>query len=129
MCCYSYSREYVLTGADSLVHVSQDALPGDAFALSLNKVWEVIKSQKDLNLPAHKVCCQICHLLLSTVRVTKLATLQHARDRLAGPSLAHSMQGTSCRLLCVLACYVPCSLHARWHALSVSEHAKNTWYG
>lgn len=46
-----------LTGADSLVHVSQDALPGDAFALSLNKVWEVIKSQKDLNLPAHKVRC------------------------------------------------------------------------
>lgn len=48
------------TGEDSLVHVSQDALPGDAFALSLNKVWEVIKSQKDLNLPAHKVCCLRC---------------------------------------------------------------------
>ena len=42
-------------GEDSLVHVSRDALPGDAFALSMSKVWEVIKSQKDLNLPAHKV--------------------------------------------------------------------------
>jgi len=44
-----------IAGDNSLVRVSQDALPGDAFALSLNKVWEVIKSQKDLNLPAHKV--------------------------------------------------------------------------
>lgn len=43
------------TGEDSLVHVSRDALPGDAFAFSMSKVWEVIKSQKDLNLPAHKV--------------------------------------------------------------------------
>ena len=43
-------------GDNSLVRISPDALPGDAFALSLNKFWEVIKSQKDLNLPAHKVC-------------------------------------------------------------------------
>ncbi len=49
-------------GDNSLVRISQDALPGDAFALSLNKVWEVIKSQKDLNLPAHKVC-HLSHLL------------------------------------------------------------------
>jgi hypothetical protein len=49
-------------GDNSLVRISQDALPGDAFSLSLNKVWEVIKSQKDLNLPAHKVC-HLSHLL------------------------------------------------------------------
>ena len=49
-------------GADTLVHVRLDALPGDAFALSLNKVWEVIKSQKDLNLPAHKVNSPKLHL-------------------------------------------------------------------
>ena len=122
MCCYGYNHEHVPTGADSLVHVSQDALPGDAFALSLNKVWEVIKSQKDLNLPAHKVCSQICHQLLSTVRVIKLA-MHHAQDRLAGPLLAHSMKGTPCRLQYFLACYVPYRLHACWTALSVCEHA------
>ena len=40
---------------DTLVRVSRDKLPGDALALSLQKVWEVIRDQKDLNLPAHKV--------------------------------------------------------------------------
>ncbi len=37
------------------MRVSRDKLPGDALALSLQKVWEVIRDQKDLNLPAHKV--------------------------------------------------------------------------
>ena len=32
-----------------------DKLPGAAFSLSIKKIWEVIRSQKDLNLPAHKV--------------------------------------------------------------------------
>lgn len=45
-----------LTGEDSLVRVSDDKLPGHALALSLQKVWEIIRDQKDLNLPAHKVC-------------------------------------------------------------------------
>ena len=40
---------------DTLVRLSRDKLPGDALALSLQKVWEVIRDQKDLNLPAHKV--------------------------------------------------------------------------
>ena len=44
-----------LTGEDSLVRVSDDKLPGHALALSLQKVWEIIRDQKDLNLPAHKV--------------------------------------------------------------------------
>ena len=34
---------------------SNDRLPAAALALSTKKVWEVIRSQKDLNLPAHKV--------------------------------------------------------------------------
>lgn len=38
-----------------MVRVSDDKLPGDSFALSIEKVWEVIKDQRDLNLPAHKV--------------------------------------------------------------------------
>ena len=37
------------------MRTSRDKLPGDALALSLQKVWEVIRDQKDLNLPAHKV--------------------------------------------------------------------------
>ena len=53
---------------DTLVRVSRDKLPGDALALSLQKVWEVIRDQKDLNLPAHKVqhwgiSGQICLIL------------------------------------------------------------------
>ncbi len=32
-----------------------EKLPGDSFALSIRNIWEVIRSQKDLNLPAHKV--------------------------------------------------------------------------
>ena len=42
-------------GDDSLIRISEDKLPGDSLALSMGKVWEVIKDQKDLNLPAHKV--------------------------------------------------------------------------
>lgn len=38
------------------MRVSNDKLPGHALALSLQKVWEIIRDQKDLNLPAHKVC-------------------------------------------------------------------------
>ena len=56
---------------DTLVRVSRDKLPGDALALSLQKVWEVIRDQKDLNLPAHKVQLrgvsgQSCLILLRT---------------------------------------------------------------
>ena len=40
---------------DSLVRTSPDKLPGHTLALSMQKVWEVIREQKDLNLPAHKV--------------------------------------------------------------------------
>ena len=45
-------------GDDSLIRISEDKLPGDSLALSMGKVWEVIKDQKDLNLPAHKVTLQ-----------------------------------------------------------------------
>ena len=34
---------------------SRDKLPGHALSLSLKNIWEVIKDQRDLNLPAHKV--------------------------------------------------------------------------
>lgn len=32
-----------------------DKLPADSLVLSTKQIWEVIRSQKDLNLPAHKV--------------------------------------------------------------------------
>lgn len=40
---------------ESLVRVSNEKLPAAALALSTSRVWEVIRSQKDLNLPAHRV--------------------------------------------------------------------------
>lgn len=44
---------------ESLVRVSSDKLPGHTLGLSMQKVWEVIREQKDLNLPAHKVTAGI----------------------------------------------------------------------
>ena len=43
-----------LPGEETLIR-GDEKLPGDAFALSIRNIWEVIRSQKDLNLPAHKV--------------------------------------------------------------------------
>lgn len=34
---------------------SGDRLPGSSLALSMSELWQVIKEQRDLNLPAHKV--------------------------------------------------------------------------
>ena len=48
--------DVICSEEDTLVRVSNDKLPGHALALSLQKVWEIIRDQKDLNLPAHKVC-------------------------------------------------------------------------
>lgn len=35
--------------------IEHDKLPADALPLSIENIWAVIRSQKDLNLPAHKV--------------------------------------------------------------------------
>lgn len=32
-----------------------DKLPADSLVLSTKNIWDIIRSQKDLNLPAHKV--------------------------------------------------------------------------
>lgn len=40
---------------ESLVVHSGDRLPGSSLALSMSELWQVIKEQRDLNLPAHKV--------------------------------------------------------------------------
>ncbi len=47
-------RRFAADAEDSLFR-HEDKLPGDAFVLSTGSIWEVIRSQKDLNLPAHKV--------------------------------------------------------------------------
>ena len=39
---------------DSLVRKHDDQLPVSALPLSTANIWSVIRSQKDLNLPAHK---------------------------------------------------------------------------
>lgn len=50
---------------DALCRPAAGRLPGDALPVSMRNIWEVIRSQKDLNLPAHKVmvanirCAQI----------------------------------------------------------------------
>jgi hypothetical protein len=41
-------------GDDTLVREG-DKLPADSLVLSTKNIWSIIRSQKDLNLPAHKV--------------------------------------------------------------------------
>ncbi|EFJ52341.1 hypothetical protein VOLCADRAFT_79128 [Volvox carteri f. nagariensis] len=47
-------RRFSPDGEESLIR-GDEKLPGDAFALSIRNIWDVIRAQKDLNLPAHKV--------------------------------------------------------------------------
>lgn len=61
---YLLRKKFTLEENSSYVRIS-GKLPGDAIALSTEKVWEVIKTHKDLDLPAHKImvantrCAQI----------------------------------------------------------------------
>lgn len=48
-------RRFTDAEEDSLVRVSDDKLPAQALPLHLQSLWQVIREQKDLNLPAHKV--------------------------------------------------------------------------
>jgi hypothetical protein len=45
----------------SLVRPAEDKLPGHALPLSMQRLWQVIREQKDLNLPAHKVSSRLVH--------------------------------------------------------------------
>eukprot|EP00210_Caulerpa_lentillifera_P002250 g2162.t1 len=64
---------FTLDGENSFVKL-EGRLPGDAVPLSTEKVWEVIKSHKDLDLPAHKImvattrCSQIQHDQLEALK-------------------------------------------------------------
>jgi hypothetical protein len=50
----------LFSGDDSLVRAANGRLPADSLVLSTRNIWGIIKSQKDLNLPAHKVGCCCC---------------------------------------------------------------------
>lgn len=54
---------------ESLIRNTADKLPGQALALSMVKVWDVIKENKDLNLPAHRV-------MVATIRCKDIAIQQ-----------------------------------------------------
>ena len=57
-------RRFLADATDTLIR-EFDKLPGDAFPLSAERVWEVVRSQKDLNLPAHKV-------MVATIRCAEI---------------------------------------------------------
>jgi len=84
-------HEHVPADEDTLVRQSNDRLPAAALALSTKKVWEVIRSQRDLNLPAHKVRCRSPEPLCSSFQTLEVhmprckvpVALLHGRRRCA----------------------------------------------
>ncbi|KAK9824432.1 hypothetical protein WJX72_010204 [[Myrmecia] bisecta] len=66
-------RRFTMEEEDSLVRVSNDKLPGHALELHIEKCWEVIKEQKDLNLPAHKV--MVANIRCAQIMEDQLAAL------------------------------------------------------
>ena len=48
-------RRFAEDEPGSFLRPSEEKLPGHALALSMEKVWEVVREHKDLNLPAHRV--------------------------------------------------------------------------
>lgn len=53
--CFAYLYACAAEEGDSLVRAAEDKLPGQALPLSMQRLWQIIREQKDLNLPAHKV--------------------------------------------------------------------------
>mmetsp|Transcript_3599 Transcript_3599/g.10456 ORF Transcript_3599/g.10456 Transcript_3599/m.10456 type:complete len:858 (-) Transcript_3599:898-3471(-) len=62
-------RRFTDQEEDTLVRPAEDKLPGQALALSMQKLWQVIREQKDLNLPAHKV-------MVANIRCKEIAAEQ-----------------------------------------------------
>lgn len=92
------------------MRVSRDKLPGDALALSLQKVWEVIRDQKDLNLPAHKVL--LFSSLLGHLAPTTPSGMIHL-------TMASGYLHAGC-MLCACLCICPCDKQLQ---SSIVEHA------
>ncbi|CAD7704286.1 unnamed protein product [Ostreobium quekettii] len=51
---YLLRKKFSSEESDSYVRTG-DKLPGDAITMSTQKVWELIRTHKDLDLPAHKI--------------------------------------------------------------------------
>jgi Root hair defective 3 GTP-binding protein (RHD3) len=63
-CSIRVPQCHLICAADegqSLVRPAEDKLPGHALPLSMQRLWQVIREQKDLNLPAHKVSSRLVH--------------------------------------------------------------------
>ncbi|KAG1660222.1 hypothetical protein FOA52_005092 [Chlamydomonas sp. UWO 241] len=71
--CVTLRRRFTPDGDDSLV-ASADHLPIDSLALSMRSIWEVIRSQKDLNLPAHKV--MVANIRCAEIKADQLRALE-----------------------------------------------------
>jgi len=56
---------------EGLLRQSPHKLPGQALALSMDKVWEIVRENKDLNLPAHRV-------MVANIRCEEIAAEQAA---------------------------------------------------
>mmetsp|Transcript_17254 Transcript_17254/g.51819 ORF Transcript_17254/g.51819 Transcript_17254/m.51819 type:complete len:843 (-) Transcript_17254:172-2700(-) len=67
-------RRFTQEADDSLARRQADRLPADALALSMRSIWEVIRSQKDLNLPAHKV--MVANIRCSEIKDDQLQALE-----------------------------------------------------
>jgi len=52
----------------------ESKLPGSALAMSAERLWEVVHSHKDLNLPAHKV--MVANIRCKEIMTDRLAALQ-----------------------------------------------------
>lgn len=60
---------------EGFLRPSDEKLPGHALALSMGKVWEVVREHKDLNLPAHRV--MVANIRCSEIMADQLDAFKH----------------------------------------------------
>jgi hypothetical protein len=100
-------------GADdaggSLVRRYPDRLPASALALSAANIWSVIRSQKDLNLPAHKV--MVANVRCEDIKAEQLAAFANDQawaglvaDAAAGPLPDFGVRAAGLRESCLDGC-------------------------
>lgn len=58
------------------MRVGSDKLPGSSLALHMTTIWEVVRANKDLNLPAHRV--MVANIRCEQIAADQLAALQAA---------------------------------------------------
>ncbi|MEW5304073.1 MAG: hypothetical protein WDW36_006707 [Sanguina aurantia] len=82
-------RRFTTEGDESLVDLETDRLPADSFAMSTEQIWDVIHSQKDLNLPAHKI--MVANIRCAEIREQQLGSF--LSDQAWGSLRAECMAG------------------------------------